>query len=332
MHGALIHEPDVARREARRSRRRFAEAGFRSLVLAPLAVESSVFGVLVAARREPNAFSSADCEFLKQLSEHVALASHQAQLYGALQRAYDDLRQSQQSVMQNERLRALGQMASGIAHDINNAISPVSLYTELLHAAGEADQRTGARSRWPPCSAPSKTWLAPSIACASSTGRASPRARFTKMDVHAVIDQVVELTEPRWRALPQERGIVIDLRPAFVAAKRLEILGDEIELRDALTNLIFNAVDAMPEGGTLTLATGHARRATDSCPSVLIEVIDTGIGMDEETRRRCMEPFFTTKGERGTGLGLASVYGMLQAARCGLRDRQRARTRAPPCA
>jgi len=88
--------------------------------------------VLVCARRNTEAFSSGECEFLKQLSEHVALASHQARLYGALQQAYDDLRQSQHTVMQQERLRALGQMASGIAHDINNAISPVSLYTESL--------------------------------------------------------------------------------------------------------------------------------------------------------------------------------------------------------
>ena len=88
--------------------------------------------MLVAARRQADAFSSAECEFLRQLSEHVALAAHQAQLYSALQQAYDDLRQTQQTVMQQERLRALGQMASGIAHDINNAISPIALYTESL--------------------------------------------------------------------------------------------------------------------------------------------------------------------------------------------------------
>jgi CheY-like chemotaxis protein/anti-sigma regulatory factor (Ser/Thr protein kinase) len=94
-------------------------------------------------------------------------------------------------------------------------------------------------------------------------------------------------------------------------------MGAEGEIRDALTNLIFNAVDAMPEGGTLTLRS----RAIESkalgedaqtFPQICIEVCDTGVGMDEETRRRCLEPFFTTKGERGTGLGLAMVYGMVQ--------------------
>ncbi|HWG75893.1 MAG TPA: CHASE sensor domain-containing protein, partial [Steroidobacteraceae bacterium] len=129
--GHLVHEPDV-QDVPFPFPSRLAGAGLRSLVIAPLAVENQVFGVLACARREAHSFSSVECEFLRQLSEHVALASHQARLNGALQQAYDDLRQSQQTVMQQERLRALGQMASGIAHDINNAISPVSLYTESL--------------------------------------------------------------------------------------------------------------------------------------------------------------------------------------------------------
>jgi CheY-like chemotaxis protein/anti-sigma regulatory factor (Ser/Thr protein kinase) len=95
------------------------------------------------------------------------------------------------------------------------------------------------------------------------------------------------------------------------------ILGVESELREALTNLVFNAVDAMPAGGTVTLRTrlaAAARRADGAAtpPHVHLEVSDTGVGMDEETRRRCLEPFFTTKGERGTGLGLAMVYGIMQ--------------------
>src|SRR5690606_39235458 len=104
--------------------------------------------------------------------------------------------------------------------------------------------------------------------------------------------------------MPQERGIVIDVR-TDLAANLPKILGTESDIRDALTNLIFNAVDAMPSGGTLTVRTrAHGADAVD------LEITDTGTGMDEETRRRCIEPFFTTKGERGTGMGLAMVYGM----------------------
>jgi CheY-like chemotaxis protein len=103
---------------------------------------------------------------------------------------------------------------------------------------------------------------------------------------------------------------MVDLQ-AYLADPLPNIMGAEHEIRDALTNLIFNAVDAMPTGGTLAVRT---RRATvaDGETRVLIEVSDTGVGMDEDTRRRCLEPFYTTKGERGTGLGLAMVYGMIQ--------------------
>ena len=92
-------------------------------------------------------------------------------------------------------------------------------------------------------------------------------------------------------------------------------MGSEVEIRDALTNLIFNAVDAMPEGGILTLRTrvlASGATGADATRQVSVEVADSGIGMDDETRRRCLEPFYTTKGERGTGLGLAMVYGMVQ--------------------
>src|SRR5690606_20837192 len=129
--GRLACEADLTAVQAPFAQR-LAAAGLRSLVAAPLLVEGRVFGVLLAARREPSGFSSSDAEFLRQLSEHVALAAHQAQLHSALQAAYEDLHATQQAVMQQERLRVLGQMSSGIAHDINNAISPIMLYTDSL--------------------------------------------------------------------------------------------------------------------------------------------------------------------------------------------------------
>ncbi|HKU90007.1 MAG TPA: ATP-binding protein [Steroidobacteraceae bacterium] len=307
INGALIHEPDTTQ-VASPFTQRFAKAELLSLVIAPLTVESNVFGVLVAARRASGAFSSAECEFLKQLSEHVALASQQAQLYGALQQTYEDLRRSQQSALQTERLRALGEMASGIAHDINNAISPVSLYSELLQES-EPQLSEAGRNRLATIRRAIED-VAGTIERMREFYRPREEAReFARLDFKESIEHVLELTEPRWRALPQSRGIVIELRQEL-AAHLPEVMGDAVELRDALTNLVFNAVDAMPEGGTLTLRTQEID--LDGKPAVQVEVSDTGSGMDEETRRRCIEPFFTTKGQRGTGLGLASVYGMLQ--------------------
>jgi signal transduction histidine kinase/ActR/RegA family two-component response regulator/uncharacterized membrane protein affecting hemolysin expression len=306
--GELVYEPDVLQVPFPFPQR-LAAAGLRSVVFAPLIVENQVFGVLVCARRGDQAFSSGECEFLKQLSEHVALASHQARLYGALQQAYDDLRQSQHTVMQQERLRALGQMASGIAHDINNAISPVSLYTESL------------LEREPNLSDRARGYLTTIQRAIEDVARTVARMRefyrereaqltLERVDVNRAVRQVVELTQPRWSDLPQQRGVMVDLKTDLWDSLP-EIMGAEHEIRDALTNLIFNAVDAMPTGGTLSVRTRMVADR-DGSERVLIDVTDTGIGMDEDTRRRCLEPFYTTKGERGTGLGLAMVYGMIQ--------------------
>lgn len=312
LRGNLVHEPDLSNARSPFGVQ-LARAGCASLVIAPLRAESVVFGLLLAARREPNAFSSGDCEFLRQLSEHVALASHQTQLHAALQAAYDDLRQSQQTILQQERLRALGQMASGIAHDINNALSPVSLYTESL------------LEREPGLSERAREYLrtiqrgvddvAQTVARMREFYRPrEPQLVLTPVDLNDLARQVIDLTRARWRDVPQERGIVVELDTAL--AEHLPgIVGAENEIRDALTNLIFNAVDAMPRGGTLTLRTdfvSSARPDEETARHAVIEVRDTGVGMDEETRRRCLEPFYTTKGERGTGLGLAMVFGMVQ--------------------
>jgi signal transduction histidine kinase/CHASE3 domain sensor protein/ActR/RegA family two-component response regulator len=303
VHGQLVYEPDLAE-VAFPFPQRLLRGGLRALVAAPLQVESQVFGVLVTARRESHAFSSGECEFLRQVSEHAALAMHQAQLYTALQRAYDDLRQTQKAVMQQERLRALGQMASGIAHDINNAISPVALYTEsmleretnlsprvrgnleVIHRAINDVSHTVARMR-------------------EFYRELGPQA-MSAVEVGPLLQQVIELTRARWSDMAQRRGIHIEVRTS-IQPELPRIFGIDSELRDALTNLLFNAVDAMPNGGALTLRSQLRERHL-----VEIEVIDTGVGMDEETKRRCLEPFFTTKGDRGTGLGLAMVYGAMQ--------------------
>jgi len=310
LEGRLLREPDT-RAVALPLPQRLADCGLDSLVVVPLMAESTFFGVLLAARRGKDGFTSADCEFLKQLSDHVALAVKQSQLNSALQQAYDDLRQTQQTVMQQERLRALGQIASGIAHDINNAISPVSLYTESL------------LEREPNLSERARGYLTTiqraidDVAGTVARMREFYRQRETqltlsKVDLNRTIQQAIDLTHARWSDLPQQRGLMVELRKDL-SAKPAEVMVAENEMRDALTNLIFNAVDAMPEGGTLTLRTRVLDAGEPAIPRrIHVEVSDTGIGMDEATRRRCLEPFFTTKGDRGSGLGLAMVYGMVQ--------------------
>lgn len=306
--GKLVYEADIAE-VAFPFPQRLAQGGLRALVMAPLLAENTVFGILIVARRAAHSFTSGECEFLSQLSEHVALAANQAQLYGALQRAYDDLRQTQQSVMQQERLRALGQMASGIAHDINNAISPVALYTESLLET-ETNLSPQGRHYLEVIERAIDDVAATVARMREFYRQREPQLSLSPVDANLVVRQVLDLTRARWSDMPQQRGIVIALRTQLADALPM-LPGSVGEIREALTNLVFNAVDAMPDGGTLSVRTSCTGAAGEA-RQVRIEVGDTGIGMDENTRRRCLEPFFTTKGERGTGLGLAMVYGMME--------------------
>ena len=309
--GELVYEPELAAIPFPFARR-LAGGGLGALVAAPLRFESQVFGVLLAARCAPKSFSSGECEFLGQLSEHVALAAQHAELYQALARAYEDLRQTQQAVLQHERLLALGTMASGIAHDINNAISPIMLYADMLiedpqlppaiHNSVQVIQRAVEQ-------------VAHTVSRMREFYRArEPNQPLQPVDLNQLIAQVIDLTRARWSDMPQRRGVLIELDTSF-APDLPPIPGVAAELRDALTNLIFNAVDAMAQGGRLSLHTRLIEPAAEPAAArrcVQLEIADTGIGMDEQTRQRCLEPFFTTKGERGTGLGLPMVYGTMQ--------------------
>lgn len=302
LNGLLVYEPELSQVDCPLAAS-LLEGDLHSMVVSPLGAEQHVFGLLITARRAPHAFSSSECEFLKQVAEHTALAAQQARLYGELQVAYDHLRRTQHSAMQQERLRALGQMASGIAHDINNALSPAALYAQSLL---EHDKTLSAEAR-----EQLATIERSIVDVAKTVARMrqfySPRdsALATDLiDLNALAQHVIDLTRPKWSAMPQERGIVIQVETQFTPGLP-RIVGAENEVTDAITNIVLNAVDAMPRGGTLSVRTHRLEEGP-----VGLEVSDTGIGMDEAVRSRCLEPFFTTKGERGTGLGLAMVYGM----------------------
>jgi CheY-like chemotaxis protein/anti-sigma regulatory factor (Ser/Thr protein kinase) len=137
--------------------------------------------------------------------------------------------------------------------------------------------------------------------------RQRPTGPLVPCDLAALVQEVVEITRPRWRDESQRRGAMIEMRVALSATGELPlILGQPAEIREVLTNLILNAMDAMPEGGTLTLA-GNA-----TPDGVILTVTDTGVGMSEDVRRQIFDPFFTTKGGQGSGLGLSVVYAIMQ--------------------
>lgn len=220
-----------------------------------------------------------------------------------VQQRTKELKDAQHQLVQQERLRALGEMASGIAHDFNNALSPILGYSELMLDQDSDDPEKR------------KTYLKTMNTAARDAANIVSRLRlfgraqndnvpFASMDINRLIEQVLVLTQPKWKTQAMTEGVEVsigkDLRPVP------PVRGNEQQMREVLTNLIFNAVDALTKTGSIIL------RTYCSGDKVALEISDTGSGMTEEVRLKCLEPFFTTKGEHGTGLGLSMVYGIIQ--------------------
>jgi CheY-like chemotaxis protein/two-component sensor histidine kinase len=215
--------------------------------------------------------------------------------------------------MQQERLKALGQMASGVAHDINNALSPVVGFSDLI---ARTDQNI---------SPTSKKHLGYIKTAGEDIAHIVKRLRefyrprdqnesLQSLKIAIIAKEVIDMMQPRWRDIPQVNGINIEMQTEF-DPNTPKFAGIESEVREALTNLIMNAVEALPQGGTITVRTRGSERplnGSEVSRYAVLEVSDTGVGMDEQVQKRCLEPFFSTKGKRGTGLGLAMVYGVVE--------------------
>jgi len=236
---------------------------------------------------------------------------NQARSREELQTAYDELRQTQQSVMQQERLRALGQMASGIAHDINNALSPILSFSEMV-LKKEPKLTENSRKNLGHIRTSAEDIAQIVARMGEFYRRREHNDELHLVSIQELAQEVIDLTSPCWRDISQGRGLVIEIQTQLEAALP-ELYCNESELREALTNVVLNAVDALPNGGLITLSARAVSLANGSGqngkPShIILEIRDNGIGMDESTRQRCLEPFFSTKRQRGgSGLGLASV-------------------------
>ncbi|MEA3212744.1 MAG: hypothetical protein QOE70_5801 [Chthoniobacter sp.] len=221
-----------------------------------------------------------------------------------LERALIELKHTQQQVIQQERLAALGTMAGGIAHDFNNALSIIMGFGELLLRDAEHGLTKEDATRL------ITTILTAAADAAEIVHRLREFYRTDEteevrsaVDLNQLIEQAILLTQPRWQTEATAGGRSITITTKFGEIPC--IAGDAAELREVLTNLIFNSVDALPQGGVITLCT---RREDEA---VALSISDSGTGMSEEVRQRCFEPFFTTKGKRGTGLGLSMVFGII---------------------
>ncbi|HEX3175455.1 MAG TPA: response regulator [Methylomirabilota bacterium] len=210
-------------------------------------------------------------------------------------------REVEAQLHQSEKLTALGQLAGGIAHDFNNLLQAILGYAQLMKQnIGNPELLERSLSVVENAAMDGSE----TVRRIQTFARLRPEERFMPLSVNTVVEDALAITRPRW-----EEKIAHDRRPLKqkleLRAQRT-IRGRSAALAEVMTNLILNAIDAMPDGGTLTVAT------RDTADGVAITVSDTGVGMPERVRRRIFEPFFSTKGEAGSGLGLSMAYSIVR--------------------
>jgi signal transduction histidine kinase len=285
--------------------------GMQSTLSAPLLAEGAYLGALQVYSRLPHGFIRDDHALLGALARYAAQAIGNARRHGReqlikrdLEQAYSELlttltelERAQQRLVRTERLRTLGELASSVAHDFNNLLAGILGNAQILLADADEPQRQ----------------MLEVIEQAALDGRALVRRlqEFTNkrpaappptlIDIASVVDGALAIARPRWLALSRH-GIEIAVRRDVHGA--LLVMGSAPELREVLINLLVNAIDAMPRGGTLTVRAMPCADAPAS--TVVLEVADSGIGIAPSLQSAIFEPFFTTKSEEeGSGLGLA---------------------------
>ena len=203
---------------------------------------------------------------------------------------------------QAEKLRALGEMAAGVAHNFNNLLTGVMGYAELMKLRDDVPEPVLANAGKIVESARRCSAIVKRI---QTFGRPSDPTQLDQVDLNQAVRDTIDITYAKWKTQAEREGKIIQIDTDLHDVSPVLSAGSAWE--EILSNLIFNVVDAMPEGGRLTLST----RMQDD--EVVLSVEDTGTGMDEETRRRVFEPFYTTKApDKGTGLGLSTVWGIIQ--------------------
>jgi signal transduction histidine kinase/CheY-like chemotaxis protein len=207
-------------------------------------------------------------------------------------------------LLNSEKMRAIGEMASGVAHDFNNLLASILGQVELLHP-DELRPQTREAIATIRTSALDGARIVRNL-----QGLARPRAETpsTTADLNETVRAAVDMARPRWAGAALHGSGAIEVTLNLVDDAQLSRVAiDPAELREVLLNLLFNAADAMPEGGRIEISTrpGETPRTAD------LEVRDTGHGMPESVRARIFEPFFSTKGSKGSGLGLAVAYSII---------------------
>ena len=273
--------------------------GIQSAVSIPIISEDVCLGTLNLGSQKEDGFSVDQIDLTQTIANGLGNALKNARLYTALEQSYSELQTAQEQLIKSEKLRALGEMSAGVAHDFNNMLGAILGRAQLMK--GQVFDPAVLRG----LDIIEKAAIdgATTIRRLQDFTRKRTDQVFKYVDLLQVIEDTLSMTRTRWETSAHVNGIQYTVTTQFDTV--LPIAGESSELIEVLTNVIFNALDAMPAGGSL-----HIRAGTQD-DRVFASITDTGRGMTEEIRRRVFDPFFTTKGVKGNGLGMSVAYGIV---------------------
>jgi signal transduction histidine kinase/CheY-like chemotaxis protein len=284
----LLH--DVFEDEELLGQPSIANLSLHSVLCVPMLRGGELLGVMYAdTSSSAAAFDKTDLEVFSLFAEQAAAAIHSNRLLETVQRSYQELQSLQERLVRGERLRVIGEISSGVAHEFNNLLTAILARIQMMSLGYlPADARRD-------LDLIEKAALdaAEVVRRLQTFSRQQRQANFTLVDIADVCRDAVDLMRPLWRGRrPGHLGVELESEPD------LFVRGDPTELREVLTNLLKNAIDASPTGGTIRV------QAASRQGRIHLRVSDQGMGIPPEMLPRIFDPFFTTKGERGTGLGL----------------------------
>ena len=289
-----------------------------SSLCVPLMVKNKAKGVLnISLFDTKKKFTETDLKLVSIFAENAAISIEKAELYEklkeqteTLKNTIDELKATQDRLIQSEKLKALGNLASGMSHDFNNILAAILGRTELLlRHMGEVAIPEGTKQnlfkslRVIEQLAGDGAETVKRIQKFARTHKATSEKDFKKLNINTIVKEVVEITRPEWEDEAEHKGIRIEIQTEL--GELSDPIGNHSEIREVLTNMIHNSIDALLDGGKIEITT---KMRYDK---VEIKVIDNGLGMIEEIKNKVFDPFFTTKKGKGNGLGLSTAYGII---------------------
>ncbi len=281
------------------------KSGFetKSILCVPLKAKTKMIGVLeVINKVDDTSFTEEDAMLLNIFANQAAVAIENARFYGELKDRYEEEKQLQEKFVESEKLRAMGLMASGVAHDFNNMLAIIFGNIDLIEVEDNKDMILKRLAKIKKAAVDSANVIKRLQKFTKTNSEDTP---FQPVELNDLVRESVELTTPMWKDAQQEKGISIEIVENF-SEEELIIHANDSDLRESIINLIFNSIDAIPQGGRINIVTSLKDQ------KIYLEISDNGIGMTDEAKSRIFDPFFTTKGVGHSGLGMSMVYGIIK--------------------